>query len=200
MDGVACFAPAMLALGGVALGDAAQLAWAEDLAETCVAMGAATRTGLAPEISDFSNSGADVRPKQGAAHNLLRPEVAESLFVLHRLTRRPRYREWGWQLLGAFDRHCRLPGGGYSGVKDVAGSRGAADDVDGGGDGDDVRVAHDGRMESFWLAETLKYLWLLFADEAALPLDEYVLNTEAHPLRIFADHGDEMGAHEASTC
>lgn len=39
-------------------------------------------------------------------------------------------------------------------------------------------------MESFWLAETLKYLWLLFGPPEDLPLDKWVLNTEAHPLRI----------------
>ena len=39
-------------------------------------------------------------------------------------------------------------------------------------------------MESFWLAETLKYLWLLFGADELLSLDDWVLNTEAHPLRI----------------
>lgn len=38
-------------------------------------------------------------------------------------------------------------------------------------------------MESFWLAETLKYFYLLFADEDLVSLDEWVLNTEAHPFR-----------------
>lgn len=38
-------------------------------------------------------------------------------------------------------------------------------------------------MESFWLAETLKYFYLLFAEESVLSLDEWVLNTEAHPFR-----------------
>lgn len=32
--------------------------------------------------------------------------------------------------------------------------------------------------------ETLKYSYLLFSDDALLPLDRYVLNTEAHPLGI----------------
>ena len=41
-------------------------------------------------------------------------------------------------------------------------------------------------MESFWTAETLKYLWLLFGEEELLSLDEWVLNTEAHPFRIIA--------------
>lgn len=39
------------------------------------------------------------------------------------------------------------------------------------------------RMESFWLAETLKYFYLIFADTDLVSLDEFVLNTEAHPLR-----------------
>lgn len=38
-------------------------------------------------------------------------------------------------------------------------------------------------MESFWLAETLKYFYLLFAEESLISLDEWVLNTEAHPFR-----------------
>ena len=39
-------------------------------------------------------------------------------------------------------------------------------------------------MESFWLAETLKYLWLIFGPESDLSFDRYVLNTEAHPLLL----------------
>lgn len=38
-------------------------------------------------------------------------------------------------------------------------------------------------MESFWLAETLKYFYLLFADENVVSLDDWVLNTEAHPFK-----------------
>jgi mannosidase alpha-like ER degradation enhancer 2 len=39
------------------------------------------------------------------------------------------------------------------------------------------------RMESFFLAETLKYLYLLFAPPETLDLDKVVFNTEAHPIR-----------------
>jgi mannosyl-oligosaccharide alpha-1,2-mannosidase len=39
------------------------------------------------------------------------------------------------------------------------------------------------RMESFWLAETLKYFYLIFSEPDLISLDEYVLNTEAHPLK-----------------
>jgi ER degradation enhancer, mannosidase alpha-like 2 len=38
-------------------------------------------------------------------------------------------------------------------------------------------------MESYFLAETLKYLYLLFAPRETLDLNKVVLNTEAHPLR-----------------
>jgi len=46
-------------------------------------------------------------------------------------------------------------------------------------------------MESFFLAETLKYLYLLFSEDELLPLDEWVFNTEAHPLRVLDDEGVE---------
>ena len=51
----------------------------------------------------------------------------------------------------------------------------------------DVRSASppkDDTQQTFWLAETLKYLYLLYSDSSVLPLDVWVLNTEAHPLRI----------------
>ena len=37
--------------------------------------------------------------------------------------------------------------------------------------------------------ETLKYLYLLQAEGEPLPLDRWVLNTEAHPLLGFGDSG-----------
>ncbi len=46
-------------------------------------------------------------------------------------------------------------------------------------------------MESFWLAETLKYFYLLFVDDPdVIPLDKYVFNTEAHPLPIWGTEPD----------
>lgn len=42
------------------------------------------------------------------------------------------------------------------------------------------------KMESFFLGETLKYLYLLFSDDPnLLSLDRFVFNTEAHPLPIW---------------
>jgi hypothetical protein len=38
-------------------------------------------------------------------------------------------------------------------------------------------------MPSYFLAETLQYLYLLFAPDSAIDLNRVVFNTEAHPLR-----------------
>ena len=56
------------------------------------------------------------------------------------------------------------------------------------------------KMESFWLAETLKYLFLLFDESqpALIPLDQFVLNTEAHPLPIL--HSAAAAAAAAHSC
>lgn len=43
----------------------------------------------------------------------------------------------------------------------------------------------DNRMDTFFLAETLKYLYLLFSPDDIIPLESYVFNTEAHPLPVF---------------
>lgn len=41
-------------------------------------------------------------------------------------------------------------------------------------------------MESFFLAETLKYLYLLLDPDTEIDiLHKHVFNTEAHPTRIF---------------
>jgi hypothetical protein len=42
-------------------------------------------------------------------------------------------------------------------------------------------------MESFFLGETLKYLYLLFADRHEIDLNAWVVNTEAHVLPIYSD-------------
>ncbi len=180
MDHLVCFVPGMLALG--AHGDAAaeHLQLAEKLMHTCYRMYADQVTGLAAEISYVGEGEDGVLAVKQAKHNLLRPETVESLFVLWRVTGQEKYREWGWQIFQAFERHCRVSGGGYSSIKDVT----------------MMPARHSGKMESFFTAETLKYLWLLFADTAFVPLDEWVFNTEAHPLRKHDAYqwGEEWGS------
>lgn len=59
------------------------------------------------------------RPHLQDAHNLLRPETVESLFVLWRVTGDPLYRTWGWHIFRAFEKWTRLEGGGYANLHDV---------------------------------------------------------------------------------
>ena len=51
-------------------------------------------------------------------------------------------------------------------------------------------------MESFWPAETLKYAYLLLdtSTPELLPLDQFVFNTEAHPLPILDTAADAAAA------
>lgn len=168
MDHLACFLPGVLALGashGAVTGTKAvqYMTLAHNMTSTCYEMYARQETGLAPEVTLFGGT-QEMTP--GPRHNLLRPETVEALFVMWRTTREPIYREWGWNIFQAFEMHCRVEGG-YAGVRDVT----------------QLPVENDSTMQSFFLAETLKYLFLLFGPDDVLPLDEYVFNTEAHPLR-----------------
>lgn len=93
----------------------------------------------------------------------------ESLFYLYRLTKDKKYRDWGWDIFQAFEKYSKVEGGGYACLKNVFTPRQFRD-----------------RTESFFLTETLKYLYLLFEeDESVLSLNEWVFNTEAHPLPIW---------------
>ena len=189
MDHLSCFFPGAVMLGlgsrwgwrgveGVAsAADRSLLAWAEGLLETCVAMYDESPVGLAAEQVVFARG--TMRPSEGSGGYRLRPETAESLFYAHRLTGKLRYREAGWRIFTAIEQHCRVPEGGYVGVSARQGGGGGPDreGEERGAEGDDV-------MESFFTAETLKYLFLLFADPVVLPLDRFVFNTEAHPLPI----------------
>lgn len=47
-------------------------------------------------------------PQPADRHNLLRPETAESLFYLHRLTGERKYQDWGWDLLQSFNAYTRV--------------------------------------------------------------------------------------------
>ncbi|KAJ8508001.1 hypothetical protein ONZ45_g9682 [Pleurotus djamor] len=99
---------------------------------------------------------------------LLRPETIESLYLLWRITGDLKWRERGWWIFQSIERETKTPSG-YSSVGTVEMSP----------------ANHDDTMPSYFLAETLKYLYLLFRNDDPLPLDKWVFNTEAHPLPIF---------------
>ena len=143
------FFPATLAAAG-------DLSRARRLQESCFRMW--SRHGLEPDAYDYRKD-AVLDP-----HYPLRPEIAESAYVLYRATKDPRYLEMGRELFEAIVAHCRTDAG-YTVVDDV------------------VSMRQGDLMPSYFLAETLKYLYLLFAPDEALDFDAVVFNTEAHPFR-----------------
>jgi Glycosyl hydrolase family 47 len=94
----------------------------------------------------------------------LRPEIVESTYYLHRLTRDPQYLRMGATLFDSFVKNCRTADG-YATLKSV------------------VTKEKSDEMQSFLFAETLKYFYLLFAPPRALDFRRVVFNTEAHPIR-----------------
>ncbi|KAI9735867.1 MAG: hypothetical protein M1834_001332 [Cirrosporium novae-zelandiae] len=89
---------------------------------------------------------------------ILRPEAIESVFILYRTTGDEYWREKGWQMFTAIQNYTRTEFGN-SAIKDVTSQ---------------APIFKD-EMESFWLAETLKYFYLLFSDPSVMSLDDYVL-------------------------
>ncbi|CAJ1385240.1 unnamed protein product [Effrenium voratum] len=178
MDHLTCFLPGALGLdvfhhslevlGGVSVQPhllskdrAVELTLAHRLTQSCVHMYFRTGSDLAPEITRFSSQG--LRDDHGSMHNILRPETVESLYVMWRSTKLQIYRNWGQRLLSAFYRQKTTFG--FAGLHNVNTPSSKRDD-----------------MPSFFMAETLKYFFLLFSADSVLPLDHFVLSTEAHPL------------------
>ncbi|KAI9834258.1 MAG: hypothetical protein M1819_003096 [Sarea resinae] len=94
---------------------------------------------------------------------ILRPEAIESVFIMWRVTGDDYWRQKGWKMFTAIQKYTETEFGNTA-IRDVTSN---------------APIAAD-EMESFWLAETLKYFYLLFSKPDLVSLDDYVLNTEAH--------------------
>jgi len=174
MDELVCFLAGTLALGHHNGLPKEHLTLAQELAYTCYLTFARQPTFLAPEISYFnteSGSTKDFYVKPNDAHYLLRPETVESLWYLYYFSGNKTYQDWGWQIFQGIETYCKVSGG-YTTISNVRNPM-------------DTRPRD--MMESFFLGETLKYLYLLFADKQEMDLDQWVFNTEAHPLPIYPD-------------
>jgi hypothetical protein len=95
----------------------------------------------------------------------LRPENMESCFYLYRATKDEQYLRMAKKMTDDILSKCRTTDG-FAAIKDVR------------------TMELSDSMESFFLAETLKYAYLIFAPENTLDLKNYVFTTEAHPLKI----------------
>ncbi|PQE14448.1 glycosyl hydrolase family 47 protein [Rutstroemia sp. NJR-2017a BBW] len=97
---------------------------------------------------------------------ILRPEAIESVWYMYRITGDKTWQDKGWKMFEAVI-NATSTKYGHSAIYDVTAEEPTQID----------------EMESFWLAETLKYFYLLFSTPDTISLDDWVLNTEAHPFK-----------------
>ena len=114
--------------------------------------------GIEPELFDYA------RMQAVSPGYQLRPEIMESAYILHHYTRDPKYVEMGQAMLQALVKHTKVEAG-HTSLRSV------------------VTMEKGDRMHSFWFAETLKYLYLLFTPDV-LNFEDVIFNTEAHPFRV----------------
>lgn len=200
-DHLVCFMGGLLAMGatnGKPYSEAAngpdwnptkQNDWelAEDLTKSCYEMYHQIPSGLSPEIVVFNSNYPNAEPnwwrsesedyfvKPFDKHNIQRPETVESLMFLYHLSGNEQYRHWGWEIFSNFIKHTKVIKVAADGEEKVAYT--SLHNV--------ISLPTDkaDNLESFWLAETLKYLYLLFDDD--VELSKIVFNTEAHPFPVF---------------
>lgn len=99
---------------------------------------------------------------------ILRPEAIESVWYMYRITGDKAWQEKGWRMFNAVIKATQTEYG-HSAVDNVHSPTSSP--------------SHLNNMESFWMAETLKYFYLLYTTPDVISLDDWVLNTEAHPFR-----------------
>jgi mannosidase alpha-like ER degradation enhancer 2 len=114
--------------------------------------------GIEPDQLDYSTM-----KITGPAYPL-RPEIVESTYYLYHYTHDAKYLAMGKTYFDALQKYCRT-GDGYTTLSDVR-----------------TRQQSDS-MPSYFFAETLKYLYLLYAPEPTLDFNAVIFNTEAHPLK-----------------
>ena len=187
MEHLACFVPGMIALGIIVdkinekktddespeneLFHQKWLEISENLAQSCHLGYNQSRTGIAPDTLSFTGRG-DGKASANGEKSLIRPESIESWFYLWRLTGDEKYREWAWDYAKGIEKWAKSDVG-YSGLKNV-------NFVD-----ENEKLGNmDGEQHTFILAETFKYLYLIFSDDDLIDLTEWVFNTEAHPLKV----------------
>lgn len=198
-----CFAGGMLALGSKVLGNASHLDYGRKLTEACIWSYIHAPNGIMPEMfrmtpcpthepCEFDSQTAEKQQFPGFervvdARYMLRPEAIESVFYMYRITGERRYQDVAWSMFEAIEKRTRT-GLANAVIRDVtlkveqkeAGElrRGV------GVRSEETELELEDSMESFWMAETLKYFYLIFSEPELLSLDEWVFNTEAHPFRL----------------
>ncbi|KAI7862363.1 glycoside hydrolase [Spinellus fusiger] len=187
MDELACFAPGALLLASRAISELNDIEiLATKLMEGCYTVWNSTKTGLAPEtfgwkdaydghtvVGRLTDRCKELADTYGAfpttSSYILRPETLESLYYFYKITGDDKYERMAWDIFNSLHMFCRTSSG-FSGIRDV----------------DTMYAVWDDRQESFFFAETFKYLYLFYDTKASesVSFRQWVFNTEAHPFRI----------------
>ncbi|ETN45916.1 uncharacterized protein HMPREF1541_00097 [Cyphellophora europaea CBS 101466] len=200
-----CFAGGMLGVGGRLFSNDNHVAVGQKLTDGCIWAYKAMRWGIMPEIAHMTPCKSQLDctwdeavwlQEVGKQHTtdppvtnlqefavtqnlpegyakfddrkyILRPEAIESVFIYYRITGDEKYRDHAWEMFNAIEK-----------VTSTEFANAAIPDI-----ATKDQPRQDDRMESFWLAETLKYFYLIFSEPELISLDDYVLNTEAHPFK-----------------
>ncbi|CAI0646394.1 unnamed protein product [Colletotrichum noveboracense] len=183
-----CFAGAMYGLAGKLLSSDSYVNIGERISRGCAWAYKVFPTGIMPEIMTLHPCN---EPDHGACEwdekaygrtdvpagvkqvrdgrYMLRPEAIESIFYMYRITGDEEWRDTAWDMFQAIQRATETPLA-YSAISNV-----------------NVPYAEmttkTDSMESFWFSETLKYFYLIFSPPDVISLDDWVLNTEAHPFK-----------------
>lgn len=102
----------------------------------------------------------------------LRPELAESTFYLYQATKDPWYMEVGELIVNSLNLYTKVEGG-FASIRDV------------------TTMQMEDHQHSFFLAETCKYLYLLF-DDSFLVDRNYIFTTEGHPLPVLSSWHERL--------
>ncbi|RYP31668.1 hypothetical protein DL768_011164 [Monosporascus sp. mg162] len=181
-----CFAGGMFGMAGKLFDIPEHVSIAEKITRGCVWAYDAMETGIGPEVFNIMECHSlepcgwdnerwlregDPSLKKGFKdardpRYLLRPEAIESVFFMYRITGDQEYQEIAWRMYQSIVNATETDLA-FASIEDVT-VTGETEKVD--------------SMESFWLSETLKYFYLIFSSPDIISLDQYVFNTEAHPL------------------
>ncbi|KAJ5725368.1 Mannosyl-oligosaccharide alpha-1-2-mannosidase [Penicillium malachiteum] len=177
-----CFDGGSFLLGGSVLGRQDFIDFGLELVHGCEATYNSTLTQIGPDSWGWDPSRVPSNQKAfykkagfyiTNGYYVLRPEVIESFYYAYRITGDDVYRDWVWNAFVAINATCRTDSG-FAAVSNV--------NTAGGGTKDD-------NQESFLFAEVMKYSYLTHAEDAEWQVqagdqNEFVFNTEAHPMRV----------------
>ncbi|KJK81769.1 putative mannosyl-oligosaccharide alpha-1,2-mannosidase [Metarhizium anisopliae BRIP 53293] len=195
---LASFAGGNFILGGIVLGEEKYKQLGLEITDSYYETYVQEAAGIGPEGFNWVDAGLSAdnpnnRPpptnqtefyeKAGfyntSPYYILRPETVESIYYAYRLTGDKKYQDMAWDAFQQIRKLCRV-NDAYAELTDVSKTNGGSF-VD--------------EMQSFWMAETLKYLYLTFAADGPVHVqgqgatNQFVYNTEAHPVAVRGRQG-----------